>query len=35
MVMALASSWVVSKRLLRTSFWKASFHLQEKWEISY
>lgn len=30
LLMALASIWVVSKRLLRTSFWKLSFHLQEK-----
>lgn len=30
LLMALASIWVVSKRLLRTSFWKVSFHLQEK-----
>lgn len=26
--MALASIWVVSRRLLRTSFWKTSFHLR-------
>lgn len=28
MVMALASNWVVSRRLRRTSFWKVSFHLR-------
>lgn len=28
MVMALASKWVVSRRLVSTSFWKASFHLR-------